>query len=336
MKAANLKTRTAISTVDITVEGKQHGHLIVPCPSTRSAMGTVQIPVCIIKNGEGPTVTLLAGSHGDEYDGQIALQNLITSIEVDDVNGCLIIAPTMNPCAAASHSALTQIDNKDLDTCFPGNAAGTISEQIAALLFSTIIEPADLVVEIRSGGQTTVSAALACVQFNTEHKEQQQLSEEAMIAFGAPYSARLLPEHTGSIASVMQEYKKAFIGVCLGGGGSANARNIEIAQTGCRNVLVQHGVLSTELVLRSTRMLEVTSDKNYLMAPSSGLLDLCKDAGDEVYMGSPIARIISPGCTGTLPTVLKADRNGILMARHHSGRIEQGDCIAIIADEVQR
>jgi len=336
MKAATFKKRTASSTVDITVKGKQHGHLIVPCPSTRSALGTVQIPVCVIKNGEGPTVTLLAGARVDEYDGQIALQNLISTIQTDDINGCLIIAPTINPCAVHSHSAQTRIDNNDLGTCFPGNAIGSQSEQIAAHLFSTIIEPADIVVEIRSGGHSAVSAALACVHFNAEDAQQQQRSEDVMIAFGAPYSARLLPEHVGSLAAVMQAHKKAFISVCLGGGGSANSRNMEIAQTGCRNVLVQHSVLNTELVLRSTRMLEVTSDKNYLMAPSSGLLDLCKDAGDEVYMGSPIARIITPGCTGTLPTVLKADRNGILMTRHHSGRIEQGDCIAIIADEVQR
>ncbi len=336
MKAATLKTRTAVSTVDITVGGKQHGHLSVPCASPHSALGTVQIPVCVIKNGDGPTVTLVAGARGDEYDGRIALQNLITTIQVDDINGCLIIAPTMNPSAAAMQRANTPLDNKDLGTSFPGDASGTITDQMAAHLFNTIIEPADLVVEIQSGGQTTVSAALACVQFNIEHKEQQRLSEEAMIAFGAPYSARLLPEHDGSLASVLQTLQKPFIGVYLGGGSSANSRNIEIAQIGCRNVLVQHQLLKTELILRSTRMLEVTSDKNYLIAPCSGLLDLCKDAGDEVYMGSPIARIITPGCTGYQPTVLKADRNGILMARHHSGRIEQGDCIAIIADEVQR
>jgi len=72
------------------------------------------------------------------------------------------------------------------------------------------------------------------------------------------------------------------------------------------------------------------------MAPCTGLLEMCKDAGDEVYMGSPIAKIIQPGNTGATATILKADRNGIMMARHHSGYIEQGHCVAIIADEVQR
>jgi len=83
-------------------------------------------------------------------------------------------------------------------------------------------------------------------------------------------------------------------------------------------------------------MLEVTSNKNYMLAPSSGLLEMCKEPGDEVYLGSPVARIIVPGHTGTKATVLKADRNGILMARHCNGHIEQGNCAAIVADEVQR
>jgi len=130
--------------------------------------------------------------------------------------------------------------------------------------------------------------------------------------------------------------QKEFLAVRLGGGGGVNANNREIARIGCCNVLVQMGVLRQELVLRSTRMLEVSSEKNYIIAPHSGLLDMCKDAGDDVYMGSPVAKIIQPDSTGATPEILKADRNGIIMARHQSGFIDQGDCIAIVADEVQR
>jgi len=157
-----------------------------------------------------------------------------------------------------------------------------------------------------------------------------------MVAFGAPYSARLIPGHTGSLASTVQNQDKTFVAVRLGGGGSVSANCIDIAHIGCRNILVQAGLLKHELVLRATRMLEVDSYKNYMVAPTAGLLEMCKNPGDDVYMGSPLARIIQPGVTGSKPITLKADRNGILMAHHHAGMIEQGDCVAIVADEVQR
>jgi len=281
-------------------------------------------------------VALLAGSRGDEYDGQIALHNLASSIEVEDIRGCLIIVPMMNPSAGNNHTRLSAVDGKDLDACFPGNEFGTPTEQVAAHLLNTLVEPADLIIELQSGGSTTLITPLAAVHIDTQNTQLQMRSEQHMIAFGAPYSARLLPCQSGSLAASVQFAQKEFLAVRLGGGGSVNTRNTEIARTGCRNVLVQAGVLNHELALRSTRMLEVSSEKNHVVAPCSGLLEFCKDAGDDVYLGSPVAKIIQPGNTGATAVILKADRNGIMMARHHSGCINQGDCVAIIADEVQR
>ncbi len=336
MKASTLQPRQPGSTIDISVEGKQHGYLTLPCPSTRSAFGSMQIPVCVIRNGDGPVVALLAGARGDEYDGQISLHNLASSIQVEDISGCLIIVPMMNPLATGCHARLSAVDSKDLDECFPGSESGSPTEQIAAHLFNTLVKPADLIIEIQSGGSSTLFTSLAAVHIDTLNEPLQERAEHHMIAFGAPYSARLLPCQSGSLAASVQHVQKEFLAVRLGGGGGVNTQNMEIARTGCRNVLVQMGVLRQELTLRSTRMLEVTSEKNHVIAPCSGLLEICKDAGDDVYMGSPIARIIQPGSTGANAVTLKADRNGIIMARHHSGFIDQGDCVAIVADEVQR
>jgi len=336
MKASIPQIRSAGSSVDISVDGKQHGHLSLPNPSARSAMGTLQIPVCVIRNGEGPTATLLAGSRSDEYEGQIALHNLIESISPEDVSGCIIIAPSLNVPGSGAGSHYSPFDGKDLDHCFPGNTGGSISEQLADHVYKSLVEPAELVVEMQSGGISMMYTPLAGVHFNADNDALQKRSEECMIAFGAPYSARLLPSETGSLAHSVAQQDGVFVAVRLGGGGSAAASSINIAEIGCRNVLVQAGVLKHELVLRSTRMLEITSEKNHVIAPTSGLLQLCKDPGDDVYMGNPVARIIQPGNTGTVPAILKADRNGILMARHHSAVVEQGDCVAIVADEVQR
>lgn len=336
MNVSAQQTRNAHSSVDINVDGKQHGFLNLPYASARSAFGMVQIPVCVIRNGEGPIVTLLAGSRGDEFDGQVALHRLIETIQVDDISGCLIIAPTMNPQATLAQTRHTPVDSKDLDECFPGSETGSITEQMAAHIFKHLIEPASLVIEFQSGGASSCFTALAAVHFNMNNKELQKSTEQNMIAFGAPFSARLLPGHEGSLATTVQNHDKEYVAVRSGGGGSVSANCNEVAHIGCRNILIHIGMLKQDLVLRSTRMLEVGSPKNYVIAPSAGLLEMCKNPGDEVYMGNPIARIIQPGNTGSKPVIINADRNGILMAHHHAGLIEQGDCVAIVADEVQR
>ena len=59
--------------IDFDKSGKQQGFLRLPYSSHRSAYGWIAIPIVVIKNGEGPTVLLMAGNHGDEYEGQVAL-----------------------------------------------------------------------------------------------------------------------------------------------------------------------------------------------------------------------------------------------------------------------
>ena len=336
MKASQPQQRMPELSVDLSVAGKQHGFLTLPQRSLESGHGSMQVPVCVVRRGEGPTIALLAGAHGDEFEGQIALQHLANTLQVDDVSGCVIMLPSMNKAASDTGQALTPSDQCDLSQSFPGNADGSTTQQLAAALMTLVLEHADMVIEIQSGGNSTQYTSLAAVHFNNENTALQTTCEESMIAFGAPYSARLLPAASNTMAYAIQQQNKPYLAIQLGGGGSCHANGVETALIGVKNVLVQLQVLNQELVLRATRMLEITSSKNYVYAPTDGLLQMCKEPGEEVYLGSPIANIINPSDTGTLPTVIKADRNGILMARHHNGRIQHGNCVAIVADEVQR
>ena len=72
---------------DFDRDGKQHGFIRLPYSVHRSAYGWIPIPVACIKNGDGPRVLLMAGNHGDEYEGQVALGKLIRSLEAEEVCG---------------------------------------------------------------------------------------------------------------------------------------------------------------------------------------------------------------------------------------------------------
>ena len=61
------------------------------CSSRRSrtppAGPTTFVPIATIANGDGPTVLVSAGNHGDEYEGQIAALRLIHELEPEQVHG---------------------------------------------------------------------------------------------------------------------------------------------------------------------------------------------------------------------------------------------------------
>src|SRR5205085_2575617 len=67
--------------IDLTAEGKATGFVRVPHSVHRSAYGWIPIPIVRLKNGEGPSVLMQAGNHGDEWEGQIGLGNLIRALQ---------------------------------------------------------------------------------------------------------------------------------------------------------------------------------------------------------------------------------------------------------------
>ena len=80
-------------TVDYERDGIQHGFLKLPYSHDESAWGSMMIPITVAKNGEGPTVLLTGGNHGDEFEGPVALFDLANNIDADRVSGRVIIVP---------------------------------------------------------------------------------------------------------------------------------------------------------------------------------------------------------------------------------------------------
>ena len=85
-----------MSTVDFERDGVQHGHLRLPWSRDNSAWGSMMIPIAVVKRGDGPTALLTGASHGDEYEGPIALFDLARTLRAEDVRGRVIIVPAMN------------------------------------------------------------------------------------------------------------------------------------------------------------------------------------------------------------------------------------------------
>ena len=126
-KESTLSTSRLFSEVDYTRNGKQFGFLRLPYSTHESAYGFIPIPVVCIKNGSGPRVLLIAGNHGDEYEGQVALTKLARSLEFSRVSGRIIMLTAANLPAALAGRRTSPLDPGEagnLNRSFPGAPRG--------------------------------------------------------------------------------------------------------------------------------------------------------------------------------------------------------------------
>jgi N-alpha-acetyl-L-2,4-diaminobutyrate deacetylase len=322
------------ATVDFSLDGVQHGFLKLPYSRDDSAWGAVMIPVTVVKRGQGPTALLTGGNHGDEYEGPVALSKLAQRLTAEEVSGRVIIIPFMNTPAFHAGRRTSPIDKGNLNRSFPGKPDGTVTEKIADYFRRTLLPLADVVLDIHSGGRTLDFLPFAACHVLPD-KHQQAQCEAGMQAFNAPYSMRMLELDAGAMYDTAAEQQgKVFVTTELGGGGSSSARSVAIAERGVRNLLVHAGVLQGEVELRPTVMLDMPDGSCFVASEHDGLLEMCRDLGDQVRKGEVIARVHDIKRTGAAPVEYRAGRDGLLAARHFPGLVQCGDTLAVVAEMV--
>src|SRR5690606_12258002 len=136
--------------------GKQIGAINLPYSPNDDAYGFIPIPAAVIGNGEGPTVLITSGVHGDEYEGPVILGDLIRDARPEDIKGRLIILPCVNAPAVGAGTRTSPIDHKNMAREFPGRHDGTVTEQITAYIHDVLFPLADYYMDLHAGGCSLV------------------------------------------------------------------------------------------------------------------------------------------------------------------------------------
>lgn len=319
-------------TIPLDQPGKHHGFLRLPYSRNDSAWGSVMIPLTVIANGQGPTALLTGGNHGDEYEGPIALQQLAHDLDPADITGRVLITPYMNYPAFRAGTRVSPIDQVNMNRAYPGRPDGTVSQKIAHYFCDTLVPLADIVLDYHSGGKTLDFLPYAAAH-HLDDKDQQTACVAAMQAFGAPYSMMMLEiDAVGMFDTAVESQGKVFVTTELGGGGTATARSAAIAIRGARNLLRYAGILrGVPQITTDSIMLDMPDDDCFHFANQDGLLHPLADLGDVVAAGQPIAQIWAVDRTGQPPVQIRANRDGLIAARHFPGLVQGGDCLAVIA-----
>jgi N-alpha-acetyl-L-2,4-diaminobutyrate deacetylase len=320
-------------TIDLNAPGVRHGFLRLPWSRNDSAWGNLMIPFCVAVRGEGPTVLITGGNHGDEYEGPLAILDLARNVKAEELSGRLILLPFMNWPAVKAGTRVSPIDGVNMNRCFPGGPNGTITAQIADYILRALAPMAHVVLDFHSGGKTLDFLPMAASHV-LDDKALEARCAAAADAFNAPYTMRMLElDPTGLFDTAVETAGVTFVTTELRGGGSATAESVAVARRGLRNVLIHAGVMEGEIERRPSRFLDMPSLDCYAFATESGMLEPCVDLGGRVARGDVLARVWRLDRTGVAPEEVVARIDGVLAARHFPGLVQPGDTVGVVAVE---
>jgi uncharacterized protein len=321
--------------IDFDREGKQHGFIRLPYSVHRSAYGWIPIPVASVKNGAGPRILLMAGNHGDEYEGQVALGKLIRALDPGQVRGRIVILPSANFPAAAAGMRTSPLDDGNLNRSFPGDPYGGPTDQIADYIESVLLPQCDYVFDFHSGG-SSLTYIPSTLMRRPQTPEALAHGIAMLKAFGAPMAYLAdggWGDHTLTAAAARAGIHH--MATECAGGGQVTLAALRIMERGIRRVLTHVGALdgTPPPALHETRIMQVRGPDYYVYAPDPGLFEPLVELGDEVEAGTQAALIHPHDTPWREPATAAFGRAGTVICKRVPGRVERGDCLFHLADD---
>jgi predicted deacylase len=318
--------------VDLELPGRQVGDLHLKWSDNRQPLGCYPVPIICLSNGEGPTVLLTGGVHGDEFEGPAALMRLAQNLSLERLQGRVIILPALNASAVLASSRVSPLDQVNMNRAFPGDPDGGPTRMLAHFVETVLLPQCDAAIDLHSGGKATRFAACALAQANSG-----SATDEANLAlanaFGAPYiwlAGRQNDDR--SLNAAAQRQGVAMIAVELGGGGGCDPAMTGLAESGVMRCLSHLGMTTDPVEASPVNpvMLEFVAPQQNYMSPAAGLFDRGFNIGDEVEAGETAGWLHFVNEPERPSTRLEFPCAGVIMAHADRGIVERGETLALI------
>lgn len=331
-----------VTSIDYEKPGKQQGRLQVPYSHNLGGWANVFIPITVVSRGRGPTVLVLAGNHGDEFQGQIAIMKLARELKPSMVRGRIILIPSLNFPAARAATRLSPVDGQNLNRAFPGRPEGAVTDQIAHYLTTVLFPLSDVVIDIHSGGRSMEFIPCSTMHLVPDRAQRARMLD-AMLAWNADFGFLYADIAGAGLLPVEAENQgKLVVTTEMGGGEAVPADVHRVTQSGLRNVLIHIGALQGRERTRAslgkppTILTQSLHREGYLLAPESGIFEICLDLGAKVRAGQTVGLIHFLERPERAPEPILAKTSGYLITMRAPCLTQQGDCVAVIAQRVDR
>jgi uncharacterized protein len=198
-------------------------HLGIPVESKVGIDAPLLRVEVLVGRAARPCLGLVAGVHGDEYDGILAAQEILRVFQPERLAGSLLIIPVANPYAFRAGQRHTPEDGLDLNRVFPGRAEGTLTERLAEVLCQRLLRQTDAVFSLH--GASTSGVLSPWVEFWNQPNATGRASYALACASGFR-DLIALPRLQGVLLNALAEQGIPLIEGEVGGRGVTQSENV--------------------------------------------------------------------------------------------------------------
>lgn len=294
-----------------------------------AAAGTVEIKIGSVGR-DGPVALITAGIHGDEGPWSAwAINQLLDQTPLDDLVGTLRIVPCTNPLAMEADARCAPLDALDLNRVWPGNANGSHTERLAALLATHAVDGSDTIIDLHGGGSWCVNAF---VFSNASWPE-------GAAAFGAPFSVDMDQRATTNrglgISGYARQQGAKMVSVEFGGRGPDEAQWAQRLAAGLRRALTACGVLKPDESIPPPLEAIAVQPSQVLRPAQGGVLKPAVDhtqIGTLVPEGTLLGSLVDPAIFAMLEEFRAPfPQTALLLLRPTLARLEAGAMSYVIS-----
>lgn len=296
--------------------------------ATRADGSEWRLPVLYVTGAQaGPTLIVTGAIHGDEYEGVETIPLVFQQVEPDALRGTLVMVPVCNMPAYETIQRSSPIDGLNLARVFPGDAQGTITQQIAHVITNKLLRHADFFIDLHSGGMAyNIPTLIGYIQ---DKGELGQRSEAGGRAFGAPVLwGHPLPMAPGRSVSAATDLGVPSLYTEAPGGGYAQPDDIACFTQGVINVMRHLGMLDGEPQPRPMTH-DLFGDGNLdtvLSATVAGYWRAEVALLDAVQAGQRLGTVRD--LFGNVLSEIVADQDGVVIMLRRLHRVNVGDGLA--------
>lgn len=286
---------------------------------------------------DGPNLLIVAGVHGDEYEGIAAVRELVRQLESqhEHIRGSVTLIPIVNEPAFAIPARCGD-DGKDLARTCPGKADGSPTERIAHAI-SVRIQRADYFIDLHTGGSAMQVWPL--IGYGLVSDEDVLAIQRRMArAFGLPLAWGTSAQFDGRTLSVARDAGvPAIYGEYLGGGMCSDT-GVKGYIEGCLDVMAELNILTSRPkrdLLSDEHCIEDRSEQSGHMqvchpCPVSGYFESAVALGEKIEAGSSLGQVFPIG--GGDPISVPANESGRVLVLRSTCSVQVNDALAVILE----
>lgn len=327
--------------IDFLKPGKHHYQVAFHLDSN---WGYSLVPMTVINGLKGSAeknVVAIGGTHGNEYEGQVAVKRLCWDLDPEEMSGRVILIPQLSESACVANLRESPLDRVNMNRAFPGNPRGTISYRISHFVKSLILPQVQVVLDIHSGGNEAIFPI--CTSFHPI-PDLEQRAEIARVAqlFDTPfvmvYSSQMA---SGLLTDEAEAMGKVTIGGEFGFAESTNRRGTLHAYEGIKNVLRHYRLLPGEITKidlsrpAPPRFIEAVDLEDYIPCPRNGIWEPAVDLGVDVQQGELLGRLHDFSDHSSDPLEVRAHRTGVVSMLHFGAQCRKGLTLYVISQPAE-